>query len=202
MTAGGICRVLLLCAMAFGPGAGGAQEATPDTATGAGAAPTETSRPRTTLPILVFDHARVLHESAMGQALEAKISARQAEVLVENDRIYAELEAEEQEIAAARETLSEEAFRARASEFDTRVTEARSAQDEKAAAVQTLYDEGVAEIEAAINKALADLAGEFSAVIVFERQQVYLMSGAIDVSDRLIDRLDASAAPVQPSASK
>ena len=142
-------------------------------------------------PILAFDRARIIAQSEMGVALEAEIEAERAALLAENDQIYADLEAEEQEISDQRKMMSEEAFRARAAEFDAKVTEVRAQQDEKAQAVQRLYDSALEEMETEMNTVLTRVARDLGAVVVFERQQVYLMSGSIDVTKVVIDRLDA-----------
>ncbi|MEG3661496.1 OmpH family outer membrane protein [Celeribacter halophilus] len=145
-------------------------------------------------PVLVFDRSRVLSQSVAGQALEAEIEEARAALLAENEQIYADLETEEQEIADAKPLMSEEAFRIRAQEFDTKVTEARSAQDQKARDIQTLYDDRIGEIEQKMNDALATIARDLGAVVVFERGQVYLMNGAIDISRLVIEKLDEDLA--------
>lgn len=142
-------------------------------------------------PILAFDRARIIAQSQMGVALEAEIEVERAALLAENDQIYADLEAEEQEISDQRKMMSEEAFRTRAAEFDAKVTEVRAQQDEKAQAVQRLYDSALEEMETEMNTVLTRVARDLGAVVVFERQQVYLMSGSIDVTKVVIDRLDA-----------
>ncbi|EKE72037.1 OmpH family outer membrane protein [Celeribacter baekdonensis] len=160
-------------------------------------------------PILAFDRARIIAQSQMGVALEAQIESERAALLAENDQIYADLEAEEQEISDQRKMMSEEAFRARAAEFDAKVTEVRAQQDEKAQAVQRLYDSALEEMETEMNTVLTRVARDLGAVVVFERQQVYLMSGSIDVTKVVIDRLDAiqaqrdaatATAPKEPPA--
>ncbi|WP_417272415.1 OmpH family outer membrane protein [Celeribacter halophilus] len=145
-------------------------------------------------PVLVFDRSRVLSQSVAGQALEAEIEEARAALLAENEQIYADLETEEQEIADAKPLMSEEAFLIRAQEFDTKVTEARSAQDQKARDIQTLYDDRIGEIEQKMNDALATIARDLGAVVVFERGQVYLMNGAIDISRLVIEKLDEDLA--------
>ncbi|AJE47329.1 OmpH family outer membrane protein [Celeribacter indicus] len=156
-------------------------------------------QPRPSFPILIFDRARVLSQSEAGQALEARIDEARAALLAENEQIYADLEAEEQRIADERPQMSEQEFRTQAAAFDTRVTETRARQDEKAHEVQELYDNGIAEIEAEMNAVLTAVARDLGAFLVFERQQVYLMSGAIDISEIVIDRLDAGPEDAGPA---
>ena len=172
------------------------QDATQDQPTSQEAAPAaqpgqRTSEPKLVFPVLVFDRARVLNQSQVGAALEAEIDDARAALLTENDQIYADLEAEEQEISDAKPTMTEADFRARAQAFDEKVTQVRQRQDEKAGEIQTLYDDGLAEIEQQMNTILAQIARDLGAVVVFERNQVYLMNGAIDISRIAIEKLDA-----------
>ncbi|ATG46767.1 outer membrane chaperone Skp [Celeribacter ethanolicus] len=190
----GLCFGLSL-ALCFAPLAVRAQD------TGA-TVPPETEKVRTKLvfPVLVFDRDRVIASSAAGAALEARGEAARNALLEENKRIYDELEAEEQALADIRDSLSEAEFRARAQAFDEKVVAIRAEQDQKAQAIQTQYDDGLAGLEEEMNKALTGLARDFGAVLVFERGQVYLMSGAIDVSGLLIERLDAEEAETPADA--
>ena len=177
----------------------GAQEAAASPGAG-GASATESQRPRLAFPILVFDRARVLSQSEMGKALEARLDKARADLLSENEKMYADLEAEERAIAEEKSQMSEADFRARSSAFDDRVTELRDEQDQKAQDVQALYDQGLADLETAMNEVLAAAAHDLGAVVVLERQQVYLMSGAIDVSQIVIDGLDKKFTATQEDA--
>jgi Skp family chaperone for outer membrane proteins len=167
---------------------------------GATAVSPEAEKVRTKLvfPVLVFDRSRVVAQSVSGAALEAKVEAARTELLEENKRIADELEAEEQALADIRNSLNPTEFRSRAQAFDEKVVAIRVEQDHKAQAIQTQYDDGLSVLEEDMNTALTGLARDFGAVLVFERGQVYLMSGAIDVSGLLIERLDAEAA--EPSS--
>ncbi|WP_417242747.1 OmpH family outer membrane protein [Celeribacter sp.] len=161
------------------------------------AAPPQTSVPQATntptqiLPVLVFDRDRIVTESQFGVAFEADIERERSALVQENNDIYAALEVEEAELSALRPTLSEEAFLQKADAFDQKVTSVRAAQDRKAADIQSLYDTGLEVVEQRMNAALTSVAREVRAMVVFERQQVYMMSGAIDVSSEVIRRLDA-----------
>lgn len=142
-------------------------------------------------PVLVFDREVVLSTAEAGKALVEEVEAARSALLAENAQIYADLEAEEREISDQRATMTEEAFRARAAAFDDKVTEVRSTQDQKARDIQTLYDDGLQKLERQMNEVLSELARDVGAVMVFERQQVYLASSAVDVSIPLITEMNA-----------
>lgn len=185
-TCGTVLLGIVLGCVGFGPVA--AQEAATSVA------PSATSTQQTVLPVLVFDRSRILSDSKLGQAFEAEIQQTRDALVQENNDIYAALEVEEAEISALRPTLSEEAFVQKADAFDQKVTSVRAAQDRKANDIQALYNSGLEEVEQKMNAALTSVAREVRAIVVFERQQVYLMSGAIDVSTEIIRRLDAQFA--------
>lgn len=172
-----------------GQGGESGQAETPPALEPATTAPNETPLPQA-VPILVFDRDRVLDESDAGQAFEAEIAELRARIVAENEQIAAELEAEERAISEAREELSDADFRARADAFDQKVTDVRAAQDRKAEEVQATYDAGLEALETLMNSALTSVARELRAVVVFESAQVYLRSGAVDVSAEVIRRLD------------
>ncbi|SFI76302.1 OmpH family outer membrane protein [Celeribacter neptunius] len=170
---------------------GGPQDSPQGEATDPASAAGSVRNGKLIFPVLVFDRARVLSQSQAGQDLEARAEAERSALLAENDKIYADLEAEEQAIADMRDSLSDEDFKARAQAFDAKVTEVRAEQDAKGKELQTFYDTRLAQLEQDMNGVLTGIARDYGAVLMFERGQVYLMSGAIDVSAIAIDRLDA-----------
>lgn len=178
-----------------------AQEETAPTAGSVTAAQSEQrgAGGRLVFPVLVFDRARVLDQSEIGAALEAQVADARAALLAENEKIYADLETEEQEISDAKPTMDTATFQARAQAFDEKVTAVRQSQDEKALEIQKLYDDGLAEIEQQMNTVLAEIARDLGAVVVFERNQVYLMNGAIDISRIAIEKLDEQSSEAADS---
>ncbi|SEL25625.1 OmpH family outer membrane protein [Pacificibacter marinus] len=142
-------------------------------------------------PIIAFDREKIFLESKLGQALDAKIETLRAELVAENDEIYADLEAEEQNLSALKDSLSSAAFKFKADAFDAKVTAIRSEQKAKSDAVQQAYDQGARDFEQNLNVVLTQIAREVGAVAVFERKQIYLMSGSIDISVEAVRRLDA-----------
>lgn len=142
-------------------------------------------------PIVAFDRAEILARSQLGLEISSESDVLQAEILAENERVNAELEAEEKELLALKQTLSAEEFRPRADAFDAKVLKARAVAEERANAAQEAYSAGIARFEQALNIVLTSIARDVGAVAVFERQQIYLLSGTIDISNEAIVRLDA-----------
>lgn len=142
------------------------------------------------LPIIAFDRERIQTSAHLGLSLAEQIEELQQALVAENAQIFADLEAEETEITQLKESLSELAFAARAKAFDEKVTQIRSEQAAKAKEVEAQYELNLRAFDQNLNVVLAAIARDYNAVAVFERQQLYLMSGAIDVSAEVIRRLD------------
>lgn len=146
------------------------------------------------VPLIAFDRDRILNESDIGRALEAKITTMRTDLVAENDAIFATLETEEKALSDLKATLSSEEFALQADAFDAKVIAIRAEQKLKLEAVQSTYDQGTRDFEAALNVVLKEIAQEVGAVAVFERAQFYLMSGSIDISREAVARLNALAA--------
>jgi Skp family chaperone for outer membrane proteins len=154
---------------------------------------TERQRVVIQVPLIAFDRDRILQESDIGRALDAKIEVMRGDLVVENEEIFAALEAEEKELSILKGTLSSEAFALRADAFDAKVIAIRAEQKAKLETVQSTYDQGTRDFETALNVVLKDIAQEVGAVAVFERAQFYLMSGSIDISREAVARLNAQS---------
>lgn len=166
------------------------------------AAPSATSEPEsaaqpqntiTQVPVIAFDRERIFDNTDIGRALEAKVETLLNDLVVENDTIFAALEAEEKELTELKVTLSKEDFAKKAEAFDEKVIAIRAEQKEKSEAIEQTKDQGLREFEDMLNVVLKGIAQEVRAVAVFERAQIYLMSGSIDISLEVIKRLNASS---------
>lgn len=143
--------------------------------------------------LLVIDRDRVLAESERGRALLAELDADSLALAGENREIEARLRAEERALTERRPEMDPAAFRAEAEAFDARVQEIRDAQDAKRrdllARRETLQDrfwEGALPV-------LARILQEQGAVVVLDRDTVFLSSDSADITAEAIARIDAAA---------
>ena len=148
------------------------------------------------VPLIAFDRDRIFAESELGQILEARLEALRDDLVAENNTIFADLEAEEKELTALKATLSSEAFSVKADAFDAKVIAIRAEQKAKSEMVQQTHEASVRDFEQSLNAVLTEIAQEVRAVAVFERKQIYLMSGSIDISLEAIKRLNIRSAQV------
>lgn len=154
---------------------------------------TQTKKTAIQVPVIAFDRERIFSESDLGRALEAKIETLLSDLVSENDAIFAALEAEEQELTALKGVLRAEDFAKKADAFDAKVVAKRAEQKAKSETIQQTKDQSLREFETALNAVLTDIAQEVRAVAVFERGQIYLMSGSIDISLEAVKRLNANS---------
>ncbi|MGL5010765.1 MAG: OmpH family outer membrane protein [Paracoccaceae bacterium] len=144
-----------------------------------------------TAPILVFDQQLLFTESLFGKAVLARRQASEDALIAENLRIEQALEAEEKDLTARRATLPAAEFRALADAFDVKVEGVRAAQRAK-------YDEITAVFEAD-QQAFFDVAvpiirtlmRDAGAVVVMDKNTIFMSLERIDVTAVAIARLDA-----------
>ena len=194
------CRLLVLsAAVALGGGRAEAQGA-PSLSFGT-AAPeaAATGAPSRAGRLLVIDRDRVLAESERGRALLAELEADAAALEAENREIEARLRDEERALTERRPEMEADAFRAEADAFDARVQEIREARADKGRALiarredeqRRFWDEAV--------PVLASILRERGAVVVLERDSVFLSSDAADITAEAVERIDAAERGAAPA---
>ena len=156
---------------------------------GAGATAQNTS------PILTIDRDRMINETRRGAAMMQALEAKANDLARENQQIEADLVAEEQELTEKRATLPPEEFRALANDFDERVQKLRAEQDEKAALFLNREREEVRNTFLRdSSNVVSEIARAKGALIVIDRRDVYISAEIIDITDEVIERLNAANA--------
>ena len=156
---------------------------------GAGATAQNTS------PILTIDRDRMINETRRGAAMMQALEAKANDLARENQQIEADLVAEEQELTEKRATLPPEEFRALANDFDERVQKLRAEQDEKAALFLNREREEVRNTFLRdSSNVVSEIARAKGALIVIDRRDVYISAEIIDITDAVIERLNAANA--------
>ncbi len=143
-------------------------------------------------PILTIDQDALYAGSAWGRRAQAELEAEAGTLSAENDRIAAELTREEHDLTEARKTLSPEAFAPLADAFDEKAQTARRSALEKARALSRRADlERRAFIDASL-PVFGALMRERDAQVVLDRRSVLVSLEAVDVTDEMIQGLDAA----------
>lgn len=146
-------------------------------------------------PILTVNEEALYSGSAWGQRVQAMLEARSHEIAADNDRIYDQLAAEEDQLTALRATLSPEEFRKRANDFDSRAQDVRN---ERQLIVQELNAVAESERHAFFSAAVPIFAAvmeEREALVILDQRMVFISADLVDVTEVLIDRIDAEIGP-------
>lgn len=150
--------------------------------------PTPTSELRT--PIVTLDRDRLFSESLMGKAMTARLEQASAELVAENRRLEAALEAEEKSLTEQRATLPADEFRKLAAEFDSRVEELRTAQENKSRALSRQRDEDRQRLFDAAIPILGALMVDLQAVAIIDRSAIILTFDQLDITALAVAKMD------------
>ncbi len=142
-------------------------------------------------PVLVIDPERVYAESRRGQSVRSELDAAAAALQNENDRIVNDLIAEEQDLAARRPNMDPAAFREEADSFDEKAQDIRRARDAKERELTRIATEARAQFFAELRPIVGQLLIDKGGVAVLDSRSVYLVLRSADVTEDVIERLDA-----------
>lgn len=143
-------------------------------------------------PVLTVESETLFARSMFGQRVAREIAAEQSILLAENRRIEAELAGEERVLTERRKQMSAADFRAVADAFDARVEEIRNLQDNKSREIAQRQEQEQSRFIQAARPILAELMREVGASVILEQRTVLLSDKAVDVTERAIQRLNAT----------
>ncbi|WP_297773437.1 OmpH family outer membrane protein [uncultured Roseovarius sp.] len=153
--------------------------------------------------VLVIDPERMLIESDYGKRLQAELQAERERLIAHNERVAAELEAEEQALTGLRATTPASEFRALADSFDQKVEELRLESERKSRELERRRDMVPAQFMRVVQPVLNELLREANAMVMIDARAVMLHTGAADVTDLAIARVNeriGSGPKVPPKA--
>jgi Skp family chaperone for outer membrane proteins len=145
--------------------------------------------------ILIVSRKRLLNDTAHARALLKAEVELTAELQLQVDAIKAELTAEEQELTRLRPTLDREVFAARVAAFDIKVRRQRRAAQKHAAALQNAFRAERLKLVEALGPLLEEVREAHGASVILNSDQVLTSDPALDVTDEVIDRFNATMPP-------
>jgi Skp family chaperone for outer membrane proteins len=144
-------------------------------------------------PVLTIDQNRLFNDSAFGKAATMRRSIEEEALAAENIKIEAALEVEERDLTGQRATMSADAFRTLADAFDVKVEGIRTAQLAKKTSIASAYEEDRRRFFVDIAAPLiAETMRDMGAVAVLDKQYIILSLQSIDVTARVVARIDAT----------
>jgi len=145
-------------------------------------------------PILTVDQDRLFLETRPALRGSAEIEAEALALAEENRRIEAELSAEERDLTERRPGLTPQEFTELADAFDAKVQRIRIEQDRKARTLAIRQEEARQAFLVEIGGILSEIVRERGAAVVLDRRDVFLSAERVDITDELIERVNARAA--------
>ncbi len=142
-------------------------------------------------PILVLNQERLLVGSRVGQELLAKEKLMKESHRQEGLRLDSELENEERELTKMRDELVASEFDKLAIQFDAKVVAVRKDHQEKSETLAVEVDKLRQTFFGNIVPIVAQIMKERGASLVFEQRNVLFTGPDVDVTQEVIDRLDA-----------
>ena len=145
--------------------------------------------------ILMVSRKRLLNDTAHARALLKAEIELTSELQRRIDAIKAELTAEEQELTRLRPTLDREVFAARVAAFDRNVRRQRRAAQKQAAALQSAFRAERLKLVEALDPLLEEVREANGASAILNSDQVLASDPALDVTDEVIARFNATVPP-------
>jgi len=145
--------------------------------------------------ILIVSRQRLLNDTSQARALLKAETELTAELQHRVDAIKAELAAEEQELARLRPTLDREVFAGRVADFDRQIRSQRRAAQKHSAALQNAFRAERLKLLEALGPLLEEVREAHGASVVLNSDQVLASDPALDVTDEVIARFNASVPP-------
>jgi Skp family chaperone for outer membrane proteins len=152
-------------------------------------------QPSTDPGFRVLDQDRLFTGSRLGQELLADLRQAEEALERENQALADQLAAEERALTDLRASLSPEAFREQADDFDRRVEIIRA---ERSRLSQDLAQRYETEAQRFFQTALPVLSGflaEQGIIALLRPEAVILGADWLDITDLVIERIDAATAP-------
>ena len=144
--------------------------------------------------VLVINAERLFAESQIGNLIREETQARRLELQAENERIIEELISEEQDLASRRSEMEPEDFRIAADAFDQKAVEIRAARDAKEQRINRAAEEAQTRFNDQVREVAGQVMIELGGTVILDSRSVYLALRSVDITDAVIERLDALAA--------
>ena len=140
--------------------------------------------------VVTLDQERLFTDSAYGQAVMAAVDRSVQELTRRNRELETRLAEEERALTRRRAELPPEEFRALADTFDARVEEIRRNQEARGRAIGAFRDAQRQRFFEAALPVVTEVVTASGAVAVLDNRAIVLALDEIDITDRVLARLD------------
>lgn len=141
--------------------------------------------------IVVVDLQEIQREAAAYKSIQQQLDAQREVYQREIAGQEETLRTAEQELSRQQTVLSPEAFAQKRREFESRVAEVQRTVHDWRRALEQAHDQAVNQIRSTMLNIVAAVATERDANIVLAKQQTVLVTKSLDVTQVVMDRLNA-----------
>jgi Skp family chaperone for outer membrane proteins len=151
-------------------------------------------------PLAFVDVPLVLRETQAAKALRSQIEAEQFSYQSELARRENALRAASEALSTERDELDEADYVRRRQEIDQQVAELRRESQLRKRQLEQAYNAGMDRLRAEMVEAVAEIAGERGFSIVLNKATVVLGATELDLTEAVIERIDAELPTVDAGA--
>jgi len=142
--------------------------------------------------VAVVEVDRMFSASIWGQRVTADIQAAVNDLEAQNIQLETDLAVEEAELTEMRLSTDAATFTELATAFDEKVRAIRQATENKVAALNQLQQSEFSRFRTVSEPVLIEVAAEMNASVVLDKRSVYLSLDTVDITDRVISRIDST----------
>lgn len=142
--------------------------------------------------IAVVDVQKIMQESAAAKGVQAEIEAQRDKYQKEISGLEDKLRSAEQELRKQQTVLSADALAKKRKEFETQVAEVQRTVQNRKRALDAGMGDAMGAVQKAMLEIIADVVRERGANIVLARHQFVIVDTKLDISDTVMERLNAA----------
>ena len=142
--------------------------------------------------VAIVDIQNLLQKSKAAVSIQNQLKEQRKSFQKEFSKFEGELKSAEKNLASQRSELSAEEFSAKRDEFEDQLIKTRSIVQKRKNALDEALKKAMKELRVEILNIVADIAEEENYDLVMSRQNVIIVDKDIDISEKVLKRLDKS----------
>ncbi|WP_404378874.1 OmpH family outer membrane protein [Caenispirillum salinarum] len=184
-----VLTALAVCCAVLGTVAPGGSRAQSETAGAEAAVPK---------PVVgVIDLQRVLREADAAQGVRQKREEYVTDYQADAAQVEQELRAADQELARLRATADQQEFAEKRSAFQKRVAQSQRDVQTRRRNLERAFGQAMSAVQQGTIRIADQIAAEKGVNVILYRSQVFLFDNAMDLTDEILQRLDARMPTVE-----
>lgn len=166
------------------------------------AAPAVAGEKLATPIIAVVDVQKIMQDSSAAKGIQTAVESQRDQYQKEITGLEDKLRNAEQELRKQQTVLSPDALAKKRKEFETQVAEVQRTVQSRKRVLDTSLNDALSVVQKTMLEIIADVVRERGANIVLARHQFVIVDTKLDITDTVMDRLNASLPKVAMSVPK